>query len=258
MIAQASERAWRLEIIDRWALRWDGRVVSVPRRDQRLVAYLALHHSVPRLVVAGALWPEVSEAHAQGSLRTAAGHLRTAAPALLAPSRDPLDLSDGVRVDLRETLMWAHRAADEPDAAATVGRLIGVGQLLPGWYEDWVLCERERLQQLLIVTLEQLTGRLVAEGDLVTAYEASALCVQLEPLRESAHRLLAQVHLAAGNRIKAWEVYVRFRRRSIHEFGLAPDRSFEELIAPLVHERQQRKSTPGPSGDRTDEPRADW
>jgi DNA-binding SARP family transcriptional activator len=39
------------------------------------------------------------------------------------------------------------------------------GELLPGCYDDWILPERERLQQRFIETLEQLILLLQNRGD---------------------------------------------------------------------------------------------
>ena len=56
--------------------------------------------------------------------------------------------------------------------------------LLPGWYDDWVVFERERLRQRLLHALEMLSLRLVRQGRFGEAVEA-ALLVHAEPLRES-------------------------------------------------------------------------
>jgi len=227
-------------LIDQWGLLHGTDFVVVPKSAQRLIAYLALHPGCPRSVVAAALWPDSAEGHARSSLRTTARRLRRGAPGLLHPSLDPMSLDTDVRIDAHEMLDLMDRAPREPDPAATVHRLCRMGALLPGWYEDWALLERERLAQLLVVTLEQLGEKLLAEGDHVAAFEAATGCIRLEPLRESAHRLLVRVHLASGNRVAAWQAYEHFRQCSIMEFGLAPDHGFEELIAPLRKERRER------------------
>ena len=79
------------------------------------------------------------------------------------------------------------------------------------------------------------------------ALVAAEACVELEPLREVSHRVLTEVHLEMGNRIEALRVYDDFRQRSLAEFGLAPDRRFDELIARLLLERQRnRRPKPRP------------
>jgi DNA-binding SARP family transcriptional activator len=211
----------------------------VPRRGRRLLAFLALHGHVARPVVAGTLWPESTEQHALTSLRATSMEVRRAAPGVLGDATGLLSLTDCVCVDLhRVRSLLAGKTVEDP--ARTAMELCEVDELLPGWYEDWVLSEQERIQQALVIRLESLAWELLNNHDLEAARTAAAQCVRLEPLRESAVRLLAAVHLADGNRVQAWQVYDRFRRDSIREFGLAPDAAFDELMAPLLQERRSR------------------
>lgn len=218
-----------------------NQVVSMSGAAQRLVAYLALHEGSPRLVVAAGLWPESSDEHALSNLRTTTSRLRKTTPGLLAPRSQTLRLDPTVRVDLEDILAAAETAAEAAQPAALVRRLARVGDLLPGWYDDWVLFEREQLQQQLISASETLAERLLSAGDVAAAVAAATAAIHREPLRESSHRLLVRVHLAAGNRVEAWHAYERFRRRSIAEVGLAPDSSFQALVAELARERQRRR-----------------
>jgi DNA-binding SARP family transcriptional activator len=55
--------------------------------------------------------------------------------------------------------------------------------------------------------------------------------VAAEPLRESAHRVLTEVHLAEGNVGEARQLYERWRRLLDTEFGLRPTARFDELFA---------------------------
>lgn len=240
MSAQGPSGPWQLRLIDGWRLCAQKTCVSVPHRGQRLVAFLALHASVPRTVVAGGLWPDSTEARARSNLRTTAVRLRRSVPGLLATTMEPLSLSEDVAVDLHGLRALLAAAPDTSDPAGTARLLLQAGVLLPGWYDDWVLLEREHLHLALVVTLEQLAERMLEDADLPGAMQAASACTRLEPLRESSHRLLVRTHLAAGNRVEAWRTYERFRRRSIAEFGLAPNPSFDELVAPLRQERRER------------------
>jgi DNA-binding SARP family transcriptional activator len=66
--------------------------------------------------------------------------------------------------------------------------------LFPGWYDDWVLLERERLRRLRLHALEVLADKLVREGRYGEAVQATYAAVRTEPLRESAHRAVVRVH----------------------------------------------------------------
>src|SRR4029450_13229953 len=78
-----------------------------------------------------------------------------------------------------------------------------MGELLPGWYEDWVLFERERLRQLQMHALEAIAGRLTAERGFAGGIGGGRAAVRLEPLRESATRALIAAHLAENNVVEA-------------------------------------------------------
>ena len=83
---------------------------------------------------------------------------------------DPLEASDGslwlrpeVAVDVREFADTATAVLDGVAAASrrrTLHALIGQ-DLLMGWYDDWVLLERERLRELRLHALEALSAQLL-------------------------------------------------------------------------------------------------
>ena len=123
------------------------------------------------------------------------------APRLLEASNQHLALSPAVEVDLTrarnearlvlESSFDLQRAdAVKPDFEQDV---------LPQWYEDWVLVERERFRQLRLRTLETLSRQLLLADRFGPALEAGMAAVAAEPLRESAHRAVIAVHLAEGN-----------------------------------------------------------
>lgn len=239
MDTSSYQRRWRLRLLDRWEVRGSSGPVSTPYRAQRLIAFLAILGGRPRSVVAGSLWPDSTEDHARSNLRTTAVQVRRLAPGLLEAARDPLSLDAAAVVDLdvlRQGLEWE----SEPSAEQAAHDLLTAGELLPGWYEDWVLFERERLRQRRMIALDQLSMQLFRQGNLHLALACAHVCVALEPLWESPHRTLVQIHLSAGNRVQALQVYRAFRARSIAEVGLSPDHSFDELIRPLVWERRTR------------------
>ncbi len=73
------------------------------------------------------------------------------------------------------------------------------GDLLPDWYDDWVLVERERLRQLRLHALERLAERAIGEARYGQAIDIALTAIQADPLRESAHRMLIRAHAAEGN-----------------------------------------------------------
>jgi DNA-binding SARP family transcriptional activator len=213
---------------------------DLPRGTQRLVAHLGLSHRPARAAVAGLLWPDVPESQAQGSLRSALWRLQKVAPGVVDVSSGVLALAPAVRVDVREFNEWAHasinpRADSDRSILADVGLS---GELLPGWYEDWVLLERERLRQLRLHALEALADKLTRVGRHAEAVQAAQAAVQAEPLRETARRALVRVHLEQGNVAEAIRTYESFRERLFAELGVAPSPQMEQLVAGVRRPRR--------------------
>jgi DNA-binding SARP family transcriptional activator len=227
----------RVSLIDGFGLehRRDGVTVAVnalPRGAQRLIAHLSLFARPRRSSVAGQLWPDVSEDHAHGSLRSALWRVQKAVPGLVEVSGGALGLADGVRVDVRECADRARRMLDPHTVVdGMVAPDVGLrGELLPGWYDDWVLAARERLRQLQVRALEVLAAKLADAGRYGEAVEAAYTAVGTEPLRESAHRAVVRVHLAEGNVAEAVRAYESFRQLLERELRVAPSPRMDDLI----------------------------
>lgn len=227
----------RVTLLDGFSLRsagrrWEEIDRDMPRGAQRLVAHLCLSGRPARAAIAGHLWPDVPEDHALGSLRSTLWRLHKVAPGLIDVSGDALSLAAGVRVDVRELSDWAERVRD-PHAGVedvTVPPAVLRGDLLPGWYDDWVLLERERVRQLRLHTLEALAVRFLAVGRLADALEVAYAAVRAEPLRESAHRTVVRVHLAEGNLVEAIRAHSRFREMLWDELGVHPSELMTRLL----------------------------
>jgi DNA-binding SARP family transcriptional activator len=215
-------------------LRTAGMSPSVPHTSQRLLAYLALNDGpLLRTQVAGTLWSDADgECRAAASLRTALWRLRRASPSAVVARGDHLELSAQVRVDVDELIQLAHRATGRSVAQdqRTVRALHQMGELLPGWFEDWVLIERERLRQLRLHALESACTQSIGARAFSSAVELGLAAVAMEPLRESAHVALARAFLAEGNRSEAVLDFRRFRELLEGELGIRPSATFARLV----------------------------
>src|SRR5207237_6620338 len=107
-----------------------------------------------------------------------------------------LRLARAVDVDAHRALVLA-RALLGGDGANLPGdgTALLASDLLPDWYDDWVVDERERLHQLRVHALEVLARRLAAGGSFGLATEAGLAALHSNPLRESANRTLIEAFL---------------------------------------------------------------
>jgi DNA-binding SARP family transcriptional activator len=237
----ASPPATQLKDRPRFALRVlrgfelvrDDEVLTLPMSAQRLVAFLALRRRpLHRVHVAGTLWTDGSQESANACLRTALWRLGRVRASVVTATSTHLRLAEHVSVDSRDTARYAAailHGADRGDGA--LPQLAEAGDLLPDWYDDWVVIEREQVRQLVMHALERLSVDARAAGRFGEATEAALAAVAQEPLRESAHRLVVESHLAAANPGEAIRQYRLFAGLLRTKLGLAPSPLMETLMS---------------------------
>ncbi|GAA4312944.1 hypothetical protein GCM10023086_33690 [Streptomyces venetus] len=224
----------RLRLLGRFGLVYGGEAVELCGNARRLLALVGLRSSVSRTFLAGTLWPEATEEHARGSLRSTLCKLPHGDRALVTCDRNAISIADSVAVDARELAETALRLvgpSGAPGAEPVPTVLFGEGELLSGWDDDWALFERERLRQLRLHALEALAYRLAGEGRPALALETALTSVRGAPLRESAHRAVVAAHLARGDVGEAVRHYRAFRRVLREELGIAPSPHFTRMLA---------------------------
>jgi DNA-binding SARP family transcriptional activator len=219
-----------LALLDGFELRVDGRFVTVPAHVQRLLAFLAIRRKPQhRTSLAGALWLDTAEDHASRNLRTALWRAGKVSKALVETNGAYVAIKPEVRVDLADAIDHAESVLAGSLVAESVRDL--AGDLLPDWSEDWVLIERERVRQLRMHALEALCAQLTSLGRFGHAVEAGLAAVAVEPLRESAHRVLIAAYLAEGNLCEAVRHLEEFRALLDESLGVAPSPGLVALVA---------------------------
>ncbi|MFG2502984.1 BTAD domain-containing putative transcriptional regulator [Streptomyces sp. NPDC048441] len=223
------------------------RRLEVPRSGKRLLVYVALRHGrVERMSAAGSLWPVNDEARAGGNLRSALWRLRQMDVPLLDTDTYGLCLRAEVVLDVDAVGRWATRVIEGAASTAEL-RMVPRGlealDLLPGWYEDWALIERERVRQRLLHALEAQSRQLAIRGLHAQSVEAAMVAVSAEPLRESAQRVLIEAHLAEGNWVEGRRSLEAYTRLLDRELGVRPA---PEVVALLHRPARRREYEPRP------------
>jgi DNA-binding SARP family transcriptional activator len=199
---------------------------EVPEGSKQLLAFVALRRRrVERRQAAGTLWPVGDEARAAGNLRSALWRLRRAGIEVMIADKCSLALSAEVLVDLHVMDQSATRLIEGTafgnDLAVSASWADAL-DLLPGWYDDWALMERERVRQRMLHALEALSRTLACARRFAEAVEAAILAVSADPLRESAQRALIEAHVAEGNLGEARRSYRAYRDLVRRELGVDP------------------------------------
>jgi DNA-binding SARP family transcriptional activator len=155
-------------------------------------------------------------------------------------------LAESVIVDFRESQSLARRLLkdkvhDEADFGPAATAALSA-ELLPEWYDDWVITEAEDWRQLRTTALEAQAGWLTAAGRYADAAGAARAAMKAEPLRESAHACLVRVHLAEGNQSEAFRALDHFESILNDELGLKPTSNLTNLFTDV-----ERLNSGGPS-----------
>ena len=244
--------------------------VKVTRTVRALLAYLLLQrlHSHPRELLAGLLWGEHSDERARSCLSTALWRLR----AVLEPDGVPrgayLVVTPTGHIGFnRESAHWLDVEEFEREATALLTRPITsldvsdvrraqeafslyTGELLEGFYDDWIVRERERLRSLYLDSLRRLMRYHKERG----AYEEGVACgrqiLQLEPLREDIHREVMRLYQSGGQRALAARQYEICHDVLMSELGIAPMEETRALYSQLLAAegiRAARTAVPHPA-----------
>ena len=236
-----------IRLLGELEVEFDGTAITLPtsRRACALLALLALQpgpHSRSKL--AARLWPDVLDASARASLRSALWALRAAfgpAAEYLQTGRDYVELAgDGLLIDVRE--LGRLLAAGCPREAIALHR----GDLLSQFDADWVLDARAEHRDRLCACYAALAAAAEADGNIETARHWAAKRAAARPLDEQAAREHIRLLVADGDAAGAVAAYRRLAARLAAELGVSPAAETTRLVATLRLVSAQREAPPGP------------
>ncbi|CCH78453.1 Transcriptional regulator, SARP family [Nostocoides japonicum T1-X7] len=222
----------RVEVMYQFRVLAAGRVVTLPIACEQVVARLVVEdRPCPRPALARGSWPDRSDRDAGALLRRALWRVNRDVPGLLEGDGRQVGLATGVDIDLAEVQRLSEAVNQgAPPASAHAVRLLQ-GDLLPQWSEPWLEAPRESLRQVRLHTLESLARNDLDAGRPVGALLASLAAVGIDPLRESAHRIVISAHLAEGNVSEAYRHYAQYRDLLWAEMRLRPSARLEGMLS---------------------------
>jgi WD40 repeat protein/serine/threonine protein kinase len=162
-----------VRLFGQFDVRLAGQPVDLASRPaQSLLAFLLIHTGRPfrREKLAGLFWPNTSEANARNNLRQAVWRIRKALAAGPQTGPEYIVADEFTLAFNANSDYWLDVATLEQEGTAggSVDDLIRIvsvyrGELLPGFYDEWLVPERERLQVVFERKIQLLLDRLVAE-----------------------------------------------------------------------------------------------
>jgi len=241
----------QIRLLGQFDIRLDGKRVTISSRaGQSLLAYIALTAGTPhrREKLAGLLWPDISDESARKNLRQELWRIRKAL-AGQNPITDYL-LADEFTITFnRSADYWLDATQMErPDLdiqSLTSNLSLYQGELLPGFFDDWIVLERERIQTIFETKMEQLLSQLVAAERWTAVQEQGERWLALGNTPEPAYRALMLAHGARGDIAKVSSVYQRCIADLDEKIGLEPSAETRALYDGLLKGTHTPKQTAG-------------
>jgi len=218
------------------------------KKAAELLAYLAYyrHRQHAREALIELLWPEESLEAGRNRLSVELNSLRrqleppgVPAGAILRTDRTHVQLNpDAYTTDVAEfeaALQAAGQEGEDAGRAALLASAIEIyrGELLPGYYGDWALTERERLADAYFNALRQLTGCLARLRQFERALDYARRAIQADPLREASYRDLMRLYMTVGRPLAALELYQDLERLLREALDALPSMATQELAAQI-------------------------
>jgi DNA-binding SARP family transcriptional activator len=216
------------------------------RKSRELLAYLLLYRDRPhtRESLINVLWETASIAQAKKYLRQTLWQLQTALPA----GPDPLLLIDAdwiqinpvasfeldvavleqayLRVQGKRGSELVHQQEQELHDATRIYS----DDLLQGWYHDWCMFERERLQLMYLAILDKLLSCCETHHKYDAGLVYGMDILRCDRTRERAHRRLMRLHYLSGDRAAAIRQYQNCVAALAEELDVQPSQRTEALI----------------------------
>jgi len=216
--------------------------LPTPHKAALVLAYLLTAHdrSHPRSLLAGLGWGDQPERRARRNLSDALWRIRTLLeprPLDGGPTAAPVLLFEGDSVrlnpaaDLDHDVRRFEAALRDPSDLAAQQSAVDLyrGDLLIGYYDDWVLLERERLRQAYLAGL----GRVIAGAAATAAWDeaatAAARLLGADPYREDVTRQLMRFYYRLGRRDRALQQFQTLRAVLTADLGLEPEAETSDL-----------------------------
>jgi DNA-binding SARP family transcriptional activator len=250
-----------IKLLGGFSLTWgDQPVAGVNKlRSQALLSYLLLqrHTPQPRQQLAFQLWSDSSDSQARTNLRKELTYLRRDLPQaeqfLLIDAKTLQWLpTDSYSLDVAdfEDALKATESADLVAKQRLLKQAIALykGDLLPSCEDEWIIPERQRLQQMLLTALEQLITSLQVQQDYRSALNYAQQLLRLDSLNEATYRILMRLYHKSGDRANAIQIYHRCMTVLREELGVDPSIATRKLYEQLLLEIEADKEPAPPLG----------
>src|SRR5215217_4553991 len=239
-----------VRLLGAFEVKRDGKAVAIPSRPaQSLFAYLILSAGTlhRREKLAGIMWPDSLEETARDNLRHALWRIRKA---LRAGPKVEYLLADDLSIAFNASVEYRLDAAEleKLHDIAPADELIAVlseyqGELLPGFYDEWVVLQREHLYSIFEHHMSRLMSLLQDEKRWLDILDWGERWIKLGQKPEPAYRALMSAHAAEGDMSKVAATYERCVK-TLRELGIEPSDQTRALYERLKAGKEKGEMEP--------------
>ena len=231
----------QVRLLGQFDIRLDGKRVTIPSRaGQSLLAYLMLTVGTAhrREKLAGILWPDTTDENARKNLRQELWRIRKAISTGQPAEKEYL-LADEITLTFnRDSDYWLDVSQIEKRDLDLQSLIVNLslyqGELLPGFYDEWVAIERERIQAIFEANMEQLLEQLIAAERWIAVQEWGERWLTLSGAREPAYRALMLASGVRGDTAKVASLYKRCTAELLEQLGVEPSAETRGLYDGLL------------------------
>jgi DNA-binding SARP family transcriptional activator len=205
-----------------------------------LILYASRQHTRNKLI--GIFWPDQSEERARKALSQAIWHIRKTIPDIVVSDGEQISLSSKIDLSIdtqiieQKTKKWLNVSPIVPEGKEALIQVVDLyrGELLEGYYDDWILLERERLRNLYQQTLEQLLHAEKTSENYLQALDYAQKILILDPLHENMHREIMRLYYSLDRPEAAIQQYNTCCQILQSELDLEPEPETTALAKEII------------------------
>jgi predicted ATPase/DNA-binding SARP family transcriptional activator len=243
----------KIHLLGQFKLSTGNLEIELPSRPaQTLFAYLVLNAGVTnrREKLATLIWPDATETNARSYLRQALWRIRKSLEncslkweTYLRISDISVTFNDGSDYWLDTELILGNPKSGSVEEMIQLVNLYR-GELLPGFYEEWIALERDRLQAAYHQKMSQLLDTLIQNSKWDEALKWGERWIQFGYSPEPAFRAEMRAYAGLGDQTMVSATYQRCQEALDRELGVGPSLETQRLFDQLLHGKIDRSEVP--------------
>jgi len=240
------------QVLGGFGLSKEGEDVKALHAERLLLflSYLFVHFdsTSSRKQISFLFWADSTEEQARTNLRNILHHLRKALPELESILEVDAQFirvhpNANLSLDIRSFKSLLASAKMSKTDAERIGYLQEAisyyrGELLPGFYDDWILAAREECHQAYVNALFGLSRLYEDARQYAEAIQAVNRLLRVDALNESAYLQLMRLHALNDDRAGALQVYHTCSTVLMRELGVEPSVEIRRLHEQLVRSEE--------------------